>query len=50
MKIALEDTTLPTGGGASGKEPIAVLKDTQIGMYFLIKKKAHPPLHKLISS
>ncbi|KAF9696973.1 hypothetical protein EKO04_005157 [Ascochyta lentis] len=30
MKIALRDTTLPIGGGLSGREPLAVLKGTPV--------------------
>jgi cytochrome P450 len=31
VRLALCDTTLPTGGGEDGTEPIAVLKDTPVG-------------------
>jgi len=31
MKIALNDTTLLTGGGPSGTEPLGILKGTQVG-------------------
>lgn len=30
VREALEDTTLPTGGGKSGKEPLAVAKGTTV--------------------
>ncbi|QIW95010.1 hypothetical protein AMS68_000528 [Peltaster fructicola] len=31
VRVALKDTTLPRGGGPDGSQPIAVLKDTQVG-------------------
>ena len=31
VRMALNDVTLPTGGGKSGKEPLAVSKDTTVG-------------------
>lgn len=36
VRIALEDTTLPHGGGSDGSEPIAVLKNTKIAYSTLI--------------
>lgn len=30
VRMALENTTLSTGGGKAGKEPVAVPKDTTI--------------------
>ena len=31
VRLALQDTTLPTGGGPDGTQPVAILKDTPIG-------------------
>ena len=31
MRCALQDTTLPTGGGPDGLQPLGILKDTLIG-------------------
>ena len=31
MRVAWHDTTLPTGGGRDGKQPIGVLKGTPVG-------------------
>jgi cytochrome P450 len=36
VRVALNDTTLPRGGGKDGMEPVAVLKDTPIGYSTLI--------------
>ena len=33
IRTALSDTTLPTGGGATGKGRIGVLKGTHVGPY-----------------
>ena len=33
IRTALSDTTLPTGGGLTGKENIGVAKGTHIGTY-----------------
>jgi hypothetical protein len=44
--VALQDTTLPHGGGPNGDEPIAVLKDTPIGYSTLIlqrREDVYPP-------
>jgi cytochrome P450 len=34
--VALQDTTLPRGGGKDGTEPVAVAKDTPVGYSTLI--------------
>jgi cytochrome P450 len=39
VRVALQDTTLPRGGGPNGDEPIAVLKDTPIGYSTLILQR-----------
>lgn len=31
VRVALEDTYLPSGGGKDGLEPVGILKNTQIG-------------------
>ncbi|QKX61431.1 uncharacterized protein TRUGW13939_08579 [Talaromyces rugulosus] len=36
VRVALEDTTLPYGGGSDGSEPIAILKNTKIAYSTLI--------------
>lgn len=36
VRVALQDTTLPRGGGPDGMQPIAVLKDTPVGYSTLI--------------
>ena len=33
-RVALTDTTLPTGGGSEGKTPIYIPKGTQVGINF----------------
>jgi len=30
IRTALKDTSLPTGGGPEGKDPVGILKDTHI--------------------
>nr|UYD62319.1 cytochrome P450 [Leptographium qinlingense (nom. inval.)] len=39
VRLALKDTTLPTGGGPDGKGPVAVLKDTPIGYSTLLMQR-----------
>lgn len=39
VRISLKDTTLPTGGGADGKQPIGILKDTPIGYSTLVMQR-----------
>ena len=46
VRVALEDTTLPHGGGPNGDEPIGVLKDTPVGYStFVLQRRAdiYPP-------
>jgi cytochrome P450 len=46
VRVALQDTTLPRGGGVNGDEPVAVLKDTPIGYSTLIlqrREDVYPP-------
>lgn len=46
VRVALQDTTLPRGGGKDGTEPIAVAKDTPIGYSTLIlhqREDVYPP-------
>lgn len=46
VRVALEDTTLPRGGGPEGLDPIAILKDTPIGYStFIMQRRAdiYPP-------
>ncbi|KAF4124353.1 Cytochrome p450 [Geosmithia morbida] len=42
--MALKDATLPTGGGKTGKDPVAVPKDTTISR-FLLCSAFYPCLH-----
>ena len=47
VRLALKDTTLPTGGGPDGTEPIAVLKDTPIAYSTLVMQRRvdlYPPV------
>ena len=48
MKIALRDTSLPTGGGPSGQEPLAVLKGTPVGEFH--PQETTPPSPQLTRS
>ncbi|KAF1979634.1 cytochrome P450 [Bimuria novae-zelandiae CBS 107.79] len=41
VRIALQDTTLPVGGGPDGTQPIAVLKGTPIGYSTLLMQRRH---------
>lgn len=46
VRLALHDTTLPTGGGPDGLQPIGVLKDTPIGYSTLCMQRRpdiYPP-------
>lgn len=46
VRVALEDTTLPHGGGPDGTEPIGIEKDTPIGYStFVMQRRAdiYPP-------
>ncbi|KAK3674557.1 hypothetical protein LTR78_005643 [Recurvomyces mirabilis] len=46
VRVALQDTTLPRGGGKNGDEPVAILKDTPIGYSTLIlqrREDIYPP-------
>lgn len=46
VRVALQDTTLPRGGGPDGTEPIAVTKDTPVGYTTLIMQRRpdiYPP-------
>ncbi|KAF2195748.1 cytochrome P450 52A11 [Zopfia rhizophila CBS 207.26] len=58
VRMALHDTTLPTGGGPDGTQPIGVLKDTPIGYSTLLMQRradlypppesGFPPVHKFV--
>lgn len=39
VRVSLRDTTLPTGGGPDGKQPIGILKDTPIGYSTLVMQR-----------
>lgn len=41
VRVALNDTTLPVGGGPDGTQPIAVLKHTPIGYSTLVMQRRH---------
>lgn len=46
VRVALKDTTLPTGGGPDGTQPIGVLKDTPVGYSTLVLQRRgdiYPP-------
>ena len=46
MRLALHDTTLPTGGGDDGMQPIGILKDTPVAYSaILMQRRAdlYPP-------
>ena len=46
VRVALQDTTLPHGGGADGKQPIGVLKDTPIAYSTFVmqhREDIYPP-------
>lgn len=46
VRVALQDTTLPRGGGPNGAEPLGILKDTPIGYSTLIMQRRsdiYPP-------
>ena len=46
VRVALQDTTLPRGGGPNGDEPIGVLKDTPVGYSTLVmqtRPDIYPP-------
>lgn len=44
VRLALKDTTLPTGGGPNGDQPIGVLKNTPIG-YSVLFMQRRPDLY-----
>ncbi|ETS86214.1 hypothetical protein PFICI_00042 [Pestalotiopsis fici W106-1] len=39
VRLALQDTTLPRGGGPDGSQPIPILKDTPIGYSTLVMQR-----------
>ncbi|PQE29240.1 glycoside hydrolase family 20 protein [Rutstroemia sp. NJR-2017a BBW] len=39
VRLALKDTTLPTGGGPDGLSPIGILKDTPIGYSTIVMQR-----------
>jgi len=39
VRVALQDTTLPHGGGPDGTEPIAITKDTPVGYSTLVMQR-----------
>ncbi|KAK5119461.1 hypothetical protein LTR85_007561 [Meristemomyces frigidus] len=46
VRVALQDTTLPHGGGPNGDKPIGILKDTPIGYSTLVLQRRadiYPP-------
>ncbi|GAB7360939.1 hypothetical protein MBLNU230_g0923t1 [Neophaeotheca triangularis] len=46
VRVALKDTTLPSGGGPDGTQPIGVLKDTPVGYSTLVLQRRadiYPP-------
>ncbi|KAJ4303653.1 hypothetical protein N0V90_002554 [Kalmusia sp. IMI 367209] len=46
VRVALQDTTLPVGGGPDGMQPVAVLKNTPIGYSTLVMQRRadlYPP-------
>ena len=46
VRLALRDTTLPTGGGPNGDQPIGLLKDTPVGystLYMQRRAELYPP-------
>lgn len=46
VRLALHDTTLPTGGGEDGLQPIGVLKDTPVAysaIYMQRRADLYPP-------
>ncbi|PSN64300.1 cytochrome P450 alkane hydroxylase-like protein [Corynespora cassiicola Philippines] len=46
VRMSLSDTTLPTGGGPDGKQPIGILKNTPIGYSTLVMQRRadlYPP-------
>ncbi|KAL9101839.1 MAG: hypothetical protein Q9163_002942 [Psora crenata] len=47
IRMSLRDTTLPTGGGPDGKQPIGVLKDTPIG-YSTLYMHRRPELYPVL--
>lgn len=47
VRLALKDTTLPTGGGPDGLQPVGVTKDTYIGYSTLVMQRRadlYPPV------
>lgn len=47
VRLALKDTTLPTGGGPDGRQPIGILKGTPIGYSTLVMQRRadlYPPV------
>jgi cytochrome P450 len=47
VRFALNDTTLPTGGGKDGQQPIGILKGTPIGYSTLVmqrRRDLYPPV------
>ena len=48
MRVALQDTTLPKGGGPNGDQPVGVPKGTPIGYSTLVMQRRediYPPVH-----
>lgn len=46
VRLALQDCTLPRGGGPDGSQPVAILKDTPIGYSTLLMQRRddlYPP-------
>lgn len=46
VRVALQDTTLPRGGGPDGQDPVAILKDTKIAYSTLVlhrRRDLYPP-------
>ncbi|KAL9130329.1 MAG: hypothetical protein Q9217_001468 [Psora testacea] len=48
VRMSLRDTTLPTGGGPDGKQPIGILKNTSIG-YATLYMHRRPDLYPVSS-
>jgi len=49
LRMALKDTSLPSGGGEDGKQPIGVLKDNPIG-YSTLAMQRRSDLYPPVSS
>jgi hypothetical protein len=41
VRVSLKDTTLPSGGGPDGKQPIGILKDTPVAYSTLTMQRRH---------